>query len=84
MIDTEKAMRCVVEYCEAHGLSVEKLTKNTAASFCEDLHVLGFPKLAPEDRYDEVKGRGFPVFIVDPDYTVRETERTREYFDSVE
>ncbi len=79
-IDIGKALQCAVSYCQENGLSQEKLKDGTILSYdAETLEILRFPELAPEDLYDEIKGRGFPILIVRSDYTVEETEYTRRY-----
>lgn len=79
-IDIEKALQCAGFYCQENGLSQEKLKDGTILSYDDEtLEVLRFPELAPADLYDEIKGRGFPILIVRSDYTVEETEYTRQY-----
>lgn len=83
MIDIEKAVQSAISYCEENGLSVKKLKEETSLSYCESLFILGFPVISEKEKFDEIKGRGFPILIVNPDYSVIETECTRDYLSSI-
>lgn len=79
-IDINRAKKVAHEYCKTHGLSIKRFLSVPGYCFNEDCYFLDFPKLAPEDMYDTIKGRGFPVLIVRSDYSVEETEHTKKYF----
>lgn len=79
LINKEKAMLAAKQYCEENGLSVDKLLSDHRSCRNDRMYLLRFPRTTEKGLYEDMDTQGVPILIVNPDYSVTETEYTREY-----
>lgn len=79
MIDAEMAREVAKNYCEANGLSVPNLFSEKRFCASEKMYFLRFPDAESHGLKNDLETQGFPILIVNEDYSVSETEHTREY-----
>lgn len=79
LIDKEKAMLAAKKYCRENGLSVDKLLADQRACMDDRMYLLRFPRATDKGLYEDMDTQGVPILIVNSDYSVNETEYTKEY-----
>lgn len=80
-IDVNQARKAAVDYCRAAGLSVNKFLSDRRCCGNEKCYFLRFPKKDTHGQglYADIETQGVPILIVNEDYSVEETEHTKEY-----
>lgn len=78
-INNEKAIESAVAYCRQNGLSVTKLL-DEYRSYSDDSYYFSHPNGVESDGLtNDIASQMYDTLIVRLDYTVEETEYTRQY-----
>lgn len=79
LMNVKRARERARTYCKENGLSVEKLNEKPVCYSPDELAFLDFPDIEADGLRNDMETLGFPVLIVNKNYEVLETEKTRQY-----